>query len=79
MWWWSWALTLIGVAGFRLAGLKVWWAWYINIGNQVLWTVYAISTHQWGFLAGVPIYLSVFVPNAVRWTREHRAEEAAVA
>lgn len=69
---WSWALTLIGVSGFWLAGRKVWWAWYINIANQVLWTAYAVTTEQWGFLMGVPIYLAVFVPNAVRWTREAR-------
>ena len=73
--WWSWALTLIGVSGFWLAGRKVWWAWYVNIANQALWVAYALASRQWGFLLGVPIYLAVFVPNAIRWTREHRAEE----
>ena len=72
---WSWALTLIGVSGFWLAGRKVWWCWYINIANQILWTTYALVTQQWGFLIGVPIYLSVFVPNAIRWTREHHASK----
>lgn len=71
---WSWALTLIGVSGFFLAGRKIWWCWYINIANQILWTAYAVITEQWGFLIGVPIYLGVFIPNAVRWTREHFAE-----
>lgn len=70
---WSWVLTLIGVSGFWLAGRKVWWAWYINIANQAIWTAYAFVTRQWGFLLGVPIYLAVFVPNAIRWTREHRS------
>lgn len=70
--WWSWSLTLIGVSGFWLAGRKVWWAWYVNIGNQALWLAYALATQQWGFLIGIPVYLAVFVPNAVRWTREHR-------
>jgi hypothetical protein len=68
--WWSWALTLIGVTGFWLAGRKVWWCWYVNIGNQALWLAYAITTQQWGFLLSVPVYLAVFVPNAYRWTRE---------
>lgn len=71
----TWALTLIGCAGFLLAGRKVWWAWYVNIGNQILWTIYAIVTRQWAFLFGIPIYLSVFIPNAIRWTRE-RNEQA---
>lgn len=70
--WWSWALTLIGVSGFWLAGRKVWWAWYVNIANQALWLAYALTTQQWGFLLGIPVYLAVFVPNALRWTREHR-------
>jgi hypothetical protein len=73
---WPWILTIVGCVGFKLAGAKVWWAWYINIGNQILWAAYAVVTEQWGFLLGIPIYLSVFVPNAIRWTREHRVEES---
>lgn len=68
--WWSWALTLIGVTGFWLAGRKVWWCWYVNIANQVLWVSYALVTGQLGFLLGVPIYLTVFGRNAYRWTRD---------
>lgn len=68
--WWSWALTLIGVTGFWLAGRKVWWCWYVNIANQVLWVAYAVLSQQWGFLLGVPIYLLVFGRNAVHWTRD---------
>lgn len=71
-WAWSYVLTLVGVSGFWLAGRKVWWSWWVNVGCQGLWVTYALVTAQWGFLIGVPIYLSVFVPNAVRWTREHR-------
>lgn len=72
--WWSWALTLIGVSGFWLAGRKVWWCWYVNIGNQVLWVAYAVLSQQWGFLLGVPIYLAVFGRNAYRWTRDHHEQ-----
>jgi hypothetical protein len=67
---WSWVLTFIGVSGFYLAGRKIWWAWYINIANQTIWAAYAVVTHQWGFLAGIPVYLLVFIPNAIRWTKE---------
>lgn len=74
--WWSWALTLIGVTGFWLAGRKVWWCWYVNIANQVLWVAYAVLSQQWGFLLGVPIYLAVFGRNAYRWTRDHHAPPA---
>lgn len=71
-WWWSWLLTLVGVAGFLLAGQRVWWAWYVNIVNQALWLGYSLVTGQLGFLAGTAVYSVVFIRNAVKWTREHR-------
>lgn len=77
--WWSFVLTGIGLAGFFLAGSKVWWAWYVNIANQFLWLAYAIVTDQWGFIIGTAFYLYVFIRNAVRWTREHRAKRLAEA
>ena len=72
-WYWSWILSAVGLLGFFLAGSKVWWAWYVNIFNQVIWTVYAIATEQWGFLVGTAFYFVVFIRNAVKWTKEHRA------
>lgn len=74
---WSWVLTLVGLAGFFLAGKKVWWCWYVNIANQILWFTYALITEQWGFLVGVFAYLFVFVKNAYEWTREHFEESPA--
>ena len=74
--WWSWALTAIGLAGFWLAGKKVWWAWYVNIANQILWTAYALVTEQLGFLVGTAFYTFVFTKNALAWTREHREKQA---
>ena len=74
--WWSWLLTAIGVAGFILAGRKVWWSWYVNIANQAIWLTYALLTHQYGFLVGVFVYLWVFIGNARRWTKEHRQKSA---
>jgi len=72
--WWSWVLTAVGVTGFVLAGKKIWWAWYINIGCQALWVTYAIVTEQWGFIVASAVYTVVFTRNAVAWTREHKAE-----
>ena len=73
--WWSWAVTAVGLIGFYLAGKKVWWCWYVNIGNQVLWTFCAVLTRQWGSLLGVAFYLIVFTKNAITWTREHFGAE----
>ena len=70
---WSWALTLVGVLCFWLAGRKVWWAWYVGLAGQVTWLAYSLVTQQWGFLLGVVLYTVVYTRNAVRWTKEHRA------
>ena len=70
---WSWVLGFIGVAGFILAGKKIWWAWYVNIGCQFLWFAYAIVTQQWGFFISSIVYLAVFSKNAYDWTKERRA------
>lgn len=70
---WSGVLTAIGLAGFFLAGRKVWWAWYVNIANQALWMTYAIVTEQWPFIVGAIAYTIVFIDNATKWTKEHFA------
>lgn len=68
---WSGVLTAVGLAGFFLAGKKIWWAWYVNIANQVLWFAYAIITQQWPFIVGVVAYTAIFTKNAISWTKEH--------
>lgn len=75
---WSWVLTIIGVTGFWLAGKKIWWCWYINIANQVIWATYSIVTEQWGFLLGCLVYTIVFIKNATKWTVEHVEERNAL-
>lgn len=72
---WSWVLTIVGLIGFFLAGKKVWWCWYVNIANQVIWVTYAIITEQWGFLIGAIAYTWVFTQNAYSWTRDRNKIE----
>jgi hypothetical protein len=67
---WSWILTAIGLAGFFLAGKKIWWAWYVNIANQAVWLAYSLITQQWGFLVGVVAYTIIFTKNAIAWTKD---------
>ena len=71
LFWWSWLLTIIGITGFVLAGRKVWWAWYVNIGCQGLWFAYAIVSKQYGFIASALLYTIVFSQNAKKWTKEY--------
>lgn len=70
--WWSWVLSIVGITGFILAGRKVWWSWYINLGCQALWLAYALTTKQYGFLIATIVYIFVFGKNALAWTKEHR-------
>lgn len=72
---WSYAVTIVGVTGFILAGRNVWWAWWINVGCQGLWVALAFATGLYAFLISSAIYTPIFVMNAVRWTRKHREEE----
>lgn len=65
-------ISVIGVVGFRLAGKNVWWAWYVNIGCQVLWVIFALAIEQYGLLIGVAFYTWVFGKNAYEWTMNHR-------
>ena len=67
----SWLVTVVGLFGFWLAGNKVWWAWYVNIANQVMWVIFAVVSGYYAFLLGTAFYLFVFVKNAIQWTREH--------
>jgi hypothetical protein len=73
---WDYILSLAGVAGFVLAGKKIWWAWYINIAAQFIWLAYALVTKQYGFLIGTVVYFIVFIKNAHDWTKEHRKQVA---
>lgn len=74
---WSWILGFVGIAGFILAGKKVWWTWYINIAAQGLWITYAIVTNQPGFLVSAIVYTAVFSRNAYLWTKERHISEKA--
>lgn len=71
----SWVVTLVGCFGFWLGGRKVWWCWYVNIANQLLWFAFAIITGYYAFLVGGLFYLTVFSRNAYLWTREHFDEK----
>lgn len=72
---WSWLLGAVGLIGFWLAGRKVWWCWYINIANQILWVAYSLVTKQYGFLVAAFGYSFVFTKNAYTWTKEYKKKD----
>lgn len=67
----SWAVTVIGITGFFLAGRKVWWCWYLNIFCQVLWYAYAYFSETPAFYIAASFYSIVFGLNAYKWSKEH--------
>lgn len=67
----SWVVTIVGCVGFILAGKQIWWAWYVNIANQIAWVVFALVSGYEAFLLGTVFYLIVFVRNAYLWTKRH--------
>lgn len=72
--WWSWGLSVIGVAGLLLAGNKKKVGWSLGIGVQALWMTYAIVTHQYGFILGASVYAYVYARNYLKWRNEEIAE-----
>lgn len=67
----SWIVTILGLIGFWLAGKKIWWSWYVNIVNQIMWVIFALITDYYAFLVGTAAYFFVFCKNAYHWTKEH--------
>lgn len=72
----SWIVTAIGISGFFLAGRKLWWCWYINIGCQVFWALYAWVSETPAFYFASAFYFIVFSINAFKWSKEHFASQA---
>jgi hypothetical protein len=68
--WWSWALTAIGVFGLYLAGRRVWWAWFVGLGAQVPWVIYAVDTEQYGFVVSAFAYGWVYLKNGLAWRKD---------
>ncbi len=60
-WLWSYLLTAVGVTGLYIAARRPRVGWWFNIGAQVAWVAYAVSTRQWGFLASCGAYTFVYV------------------
>jgi len=73
--WWSWVLSAVGVVGLIFAGSKLKIGWAIGLFAQVLWIIYALVSHQWGFLVSAFAYGYVYARNWWKWYVEEVAEE----
>jgi hypothetical protein len=72
---WSFLLAAIGILGLVLAGHKLKIGWAIGFFAQIIWIVFALVTHQWGFIASALAYGFVYARNWWRWYAEELAEE----
>lgn len=68
--WWSWILATIGVSGIFFVGQKTIWGWLVLLANEVLWTVYAIATEQYGFIFSAVAYAAVYIRSYLHWKRD---------
>lgn len=68
--WWSWVLAAIGVSGIFFVGQKTIWGWLVLLANEVLWTVYAIATEQYGFIFSAVAYGIVYIRSFLHWRKD---------
>lgn len=69
---WSWTLEGVGLFGAAIVGRKRWWGWAILLVNTVLWGVYAIESHQYGFMVASFFYAPLYARNLIKWLKEKR-------
>ena len=70
MWWYSWMLAIVGVAGIYFVGRKDKWGWYVLLFNECLWIAYAVTTKQYGFIASAIAYAAVYIKSYIHWSKE---------
>jgi hypothetical protein len=66
---WSWVLAIIGVIGISFVGRKTVWGWMVLLANEILWTIYAIQTHQYGFILMSTAYSVVYIKSFIHWRK----------
>jgi len=67
---WSFVLEGVGLAGAFVIGRKHWWGWLILLCNTVIWAVYGIRSHQYGFAIASAFYAPVYARNLWKWRRK---------
>jgi len=58
----SWFLSAIGALGVYITA-KSRWGWAIGFLYQILWIVYAVMTHQYGFIWVCVMYAGLYAKN----------------
>lgn len=69
---WSIVLAVIGLIGIHVAGKKSHWGWFIGMGAQILWLIFAVVTAQYGFILSAVAYGWMYGKNWWKWRKEKR-------
>ena len=64
---WSWVLEGVGLLGAFVVGRKRAWGWAILLVNTLLWGVYSIQSHQYGFIMASVFYAPLYTRNLIKW------------
>lgn len=66
---WSWLLAFVGVTGIYFVGRKTIWGWFVLLFNECLWFIYAIITHQYGFIFASLAYAVTYIRSYLHWRK----------
>jgi hypothetical protein len=64
---WSWVLAVVGITGIFFVGRKTVWGWPILMLNESLWVIYALTTHQYGFILASVGYGTIYIKSYSEW------------
>ena len=67
---WSWILAVVGCTGIFFVGRKSVQGWLLLLLNESLWVIYALTSHQYGFILASIGYKAVYIKSYRRWTNE---------
>lgn len=74
---WSWTLEGLGLIGAYFVGRKRWQGWIVMILASVLWIVFGLQTHQYGFAVASMAFLVVYSRNLRAWRADLSLAEPA--
>ena len=57
------------MTGIFFVGRKTLWGWFVLMLNECLWTIYALASHQYGFILASVGYGAVYVRSYLRWKK----------
>ncbi len=63
-----WLLSILTLTMMWLVGNKNKYAWYVGLGNQVLWLTWIIAVQSWGLLILTLALIVMYIRNLIKWS-----------